>query len=177
MHDHLMCMSGRVAFLKGARNVACSVIALSASFSAHVADAQVKPPDPSTIKVAATSGAQVYAMTCAACHQSSGAGLPSQFPPLASEYVVGDPNKLIHIVLRGLTGEVEVEGEMFKGEMPGWAPALSDAQMAAVLSYIRSSFGNKASAITAESVARVRAQTASRTKPYTAAEIAAIRTP
>lgn len=157
--------------------VAKSVVVLSAILSANVAVAQVKPPDPSTIKVAATSGAQVYAMTCAACHQASGAGLPSQFPPLASEYVTGDPNKLIHIVLRGLTGEVEVEGEMFKGEMPGWAPALSDAQMAAVLTYIRSSFGNKASAITAESVAKVRAATTGRAKPYTAAEIAALKTP
>jgi mono/diheme cytochrome c family protein len=141
-------------------------------FVPGVSDAQVKPPDPSTIRVAATSGAQVYAMTCAACHQTNGAGLPAQFPPLGpSEFVTGDEQRLIHIVLRGLTGEVEVEGEMFKGEMPGWAPALNDAQVAAVLTYVRQSFGNKATPITAETVAKVRTASAQRQKPYTAAEL------
>lgn len=131
------------------------------------------PPDPSTMRVSGTlSGAQIYAMTCAACHQASGAGLPSQFPPLASsEFVTGGTSRLIHIVLRGLTGEVEVEGEMFKGEMPGWAPALNDSQVAAVLTYIRKSFGNSASAVTAEQVAAIRAASVARVKPYTAADL------
>lgn len=135
--------------------------------------AQERPPDPSTLKVSGTlTGAQIYAMTCVACHQLSGAGLPSQFPPLAgSEFVTGDEQRLIHIVLRGLTGEVEVEGEMFKGDMPGWAPALNDAQVALVLSYVRKSFGNNAPPITAERVAAVRAASALRKKPYTAAEL------
>lgn len=111
-------------------------------------------------------------MTCAACHQANGAGLAVQYPPLASsEFVTGDEQRLIHIVLRGLTGEIEVEGEMFKGEMPGWAPALNDAQVAAVLTYIRKSFGNTAAPITAEQVAKVRTASALRKKPYTAAEL------
>jgi len=147
------------------------------SVVASLAGAQVSPPDPSTLKVAATSGAQVYAMTCAACHQANGAGLAVQYPPLAfSEFVTGDEQRLIHIVLRGLTGEIEVEGELFKGEMPGWAPALNDVQVAAVLTYIRKSFGNTASAIAAPQVAAVRAATAQRTKPYTAIELAKLRT-
>ncbi|MGV3710579.1 MAG: c-type cytochrome [Gemmatimonas sp.] len=132
-------------------------------------------PDPATMKVSASlTGTQIYAMTCAACHQANGNGLPNQFPPLASEFVTGSEDRLIHIVLRGLTGEVEVEGEMFKGEMPGWAPALNDAQVASVLTYIRKSFGNNAPAVTAERVAAVRKSSASRTKPYTAAELANI---
>ena len=136
--------------------------------------AQVKLPDPTTLKISATlSGAQIYSMTCAACHQATGAGLLSQYPPLApSDFVTGNEQHLIHIVLRGLTGEVEVEGEMFKGEMPGWAPALSDAQVASVLTYIRKSFGNAAPPVTADKVAAVRTVTALRKKPYTAAEIA-----
>ena len=136
--------------------------------------AQVKPPDPTTLKISATlTGAQIYSMTCAACHQATGAGLPSQYPPLApSDFVTGNEQRLIHIVLRGLTGEVEVEGEMFKGEMPGWAPALNDAQVASVLTYIRKSFGNAAPPVTAVSVAAVRTASALRKKPYTAAEIA-----
>ncbi|MBC8087534.1 MAG: cytochrome c [Phycisphaerae bacterium] len=117
-------------------------------------------------------------MTCAACHQADGAGLGAQFPPLASsEYVTGDSQRLIHIVLRGLTGEIEVEGEMFKGEMPGWAPALNDAQVAAVLTYIRKSFGNNAPPVTAQQVEQVRTASALRSKPYTSAELPKLKAP
>ncbi|MEO7999355.1 MAG: cytochrome c [Gemmatimonadaceae bacterium] len=154
-------------------------VALATVVASSEMRAQVKPPDPSTIKIAGTlSGAQIYAMTCVACHQLSGAGLPSQYPPLASsEFVTGDEQRLIHIVLRGLTGEVEVEGEMFKGDMPGWAPALNDAQVALVLTYVRKSFGNNAPPITAERVAAIRAASALRKKPYTAAELSKLVTP
>ena len=139
-----------------------------------VARGQIKPPDPSTVKVAATaSGAQIFSATCAACHQADGAGMANQYPPLAgSEFVNGDAQRLIHIVLRGLTGEVEVAGETFKGEMPGWAPALNNAQVAAVLTYVRKSFGNNAPPVTAAKVAQIRTATVLRKKPYTAAEIA-----
>jgi mono/diheme cytochrome c family protein len=158
----------RVAVMFGATVVA------SASLRA-----QVKPPDPSTLKVSGTlSGAQIYAMTCVACHQVNGGGLPAQYPPLASsEFVTGNEQRLIHIVLRGLTGEIEVEGEMFKGDMPGWAPALNDAQVALVLTYIRKSFGNNAPPVTAERVAAIRAASALRKKPYTAAELPRLMTP
>lgn len=149
-----------------------AVLASAMFFTSSSVRAQTKPPDPTTLKVSASlSGAQIYAMTCGACHQANGNGLPAQFPPLASEFVTGNEQRLIHIVLRGLTGEVEVEGEMFKGEMPGWAPALNDAQVALVLTYIRKSFGNNAPPITADHVASVRAASAARTKPYTAADL------
>lgn len=153
--------------------IASTIVCASAMFFASSSlRAQTKPPDPTTLKVSASlSGAQIYAMTCGACHQANGNGLPAQFPPLASEFVTGNEQRLIHIVLRGLSGEVEVEGEMFKGEMPGWAPALNDAQVALVLTYIRKSFGNNAPPITADHVAAVRAASASRTKPYTAADL------
>jgi len=136
--------------------------------------AQGKPPDPSTLKVPSTlTGAQIYSMTCAACHQATGAGLPPQYPPLApSGFVTGSEDRLLHIVLRGLSGEVEVEGETFNGQMPGWAAALNDAQVASVLTYVRSSFGNKAGPVTAAQVAAVRKATALRKTPYTAQELA-----
>lgn len=158
-------------------DVACSLGVFGVLIATHTASAQVKPPDPATVKVAASAtGAQIFAATCAACHQADGNGVAGQFPPLAgSEWVNGDPDQLVHIVLRGLTGEVEVAGETFKGEMPGWAPALSNAQVAAVLTYVRSSFGNKASAIVATRVAQVRTATVTRKKPYTAAEIAKLK--
>ncbi len=148
---------------------------LSALLSApSLARAQVQPPDPTTVKVSGTlSGAQIFSITCAACHQANGAGLSPQYPPLApSDFVTGNEDRLIHIVLRGLTGEVEVEGEMFKGEMPGWAPALNDMQVASLLTYLRQSFGNHAPAVSEKRVAAVRAATASRKQPYTAAELA-----
>lgn len=160
--------------------LARAAVVIGATFVASTSlRAQVKPPDPSTLKVSGTlSGAQIYAMTCVACHQANGGGLPAQYPPLASsEFVTGNEQRLIHIVLRGLTGEVEVEGEMFKGDMPGWAPALNDAQVALVLTYIRKSFGNNAPPVTAERVAAIRAASALRKKPYTAAELPRLMTP
>ena len=152
----------------------CGTVLCGFAITPSLAPAQVNPPDPATIKISPTlTGAQIYSMTCAACHQATGAGLLAQYPPLApSDFVTGNEQRLIHIVLRGLTGEVEVEGEMFKGEMPGWAPALSDAQVALVLTYIRKSFGNTAPLVTADKVAAIRTATGLRKKPYTAAEIA-----
>ena len=157
---------------------ATALCTIAVMIAPSLARAQVKPPDPATIKISGTlTGAQLYSMTCAACHQGNGAGLPSQYPPLApSDFVTGNEQRLIHIVLRGLTGEVEVEGEMFKGEMPGWAPALNDAQVASVLTYIRKSFGNAAPPVTAERVGAIRAASALRKKPYTAADLAKLPT-
>ena len=153
--------------------VLCTVLCTPALVRAQA----VKPPTPTTVKVGATaSGAQVYSATCAACHQADGAGLPEKYPPLASSaFVTGDEQRLIHIVLRGLTGDIEVEGETFKGEMPGWAPALNNAQVAAVLTHIRKSFGNNAAPVTAAMVAKIRAASAMRKKPYTAPELAKLR--
>ena len=109
---------------------------------------------------------------CAACHQATGLGLPGAFPPLAgSEYVLGEEERVVRIVLRGLTGPVTVKGQTFNGAMPAWADQLSDAEIAAVLTYVRSSWGNSAEAITAEQVARERAATAGRTAPWTVGEL------
>ena len=121
----------------------------------------------------APSGAKVYSATCAACHQPTGSGLPEKYPPLAgSEIAGGDDERLIRIVLHGLRGEVEVQGEVFNGDMPGWGPSLSNAQIASVLTYVRSSWGNKASPIAATRVAEIRAATAKRKLPWTVMELA-----
>jgi mono/diheme cytochrome c family protein len=155
------------------------------SFAAARADAQRRggppekqvpiqkdPPMPASIPAATLDGKQIYALTCIACHQVNGEGLPDRYPPLAeSEWVQGDERRLLAIVLRGLTGEIEVQGEMVSGAMPGWAPLLNDTQVAAVASYVRSSFGNKAPPVTSAAVARVRTATASRKTPYTVGEL------
>ena len=121
-------------------------------------------------------GKQVYATTCAACHQATGEGVSGVFPPLAgSEWVTGDDAKLVRIVLHGVTGPIEVAGETFNGMMPGWGTTLKDPDIAAVLTYVRGTWGNKGTPITAASVAKIRAATSSRTTPWTAPELAAVK--
>src|SRR5439155_5056989 len=121
-------------------------------------------------------GKVVFSTTCAACHQATGEGVEGTYPPLAgSELANGDEAKLIRIVLHGLTGPVEVAGETYSGMMPPWGGILKDADVAAVLTYVRSAWGNKAAPVTAAKVAAIRAATASRTTPWTAAELAAIK--
>lgn len=98
---------------------------------------------------AAIDGRQVFAANCAACHQATGKGLPGVFPPLAgSEWVQGDERVLANILLHGLNGEIEVSGTVFRGAMPAFGQ-LSDAELAAVASFVRAEWGNKAPAIAA----------------------------
>src|SRR6478736_9413605 len=145
-----------------------------------------KPAPKPAAKAAATPAAQapaqgpdgkvVYSTTCAACHQATGEGVEGTYPPLAnSEIVNGDENKVIRIVLNGLTGPVEVAGETYSGMMPPWGGVLKDPEIAAVLTYVRSTWGNKGAPITASKVAAIRAATSSRTTPWTAAELANVK--
>jgi mono/diheme cytochrome c family protein/glucose/arabinose dehydrogenase len=109
-------------------------------------------------------GAEVYRREahCATCHQADGQGLPAaQFPPLAkSIWVTGRPERLIRLTLHGLMGPIEVNGVKYPGQVPMTAfKGLSDREIAGVLTYVRNSFGNRATAITPEQVARERAAT------------------
>lgn len=102
------------------------------------------------------AGATVYSTNCSSCHQADGKGLAGAFPPLAGNPVVtGDPKDLVHIVKYGLTGKVSVAGHDFNGVMPPWGSQLSDTQVADVVTYIRTSWGNTASAVTAADVTAV----------------------
>lgn len=130
------------------------------------------PPDPKVV------GKRLYTANCVACHQASGLGVGGQFPPLVeSEWVVGGgwhgDNHLVGILLHGLQGAVQVKGDTYNGAMPPWKQ-LKDDQIAAILTYIRSEWGNDAPLITAEQVAKVREETADRTEPYTQAQLQAI---
>jgi mono/diheme cytochrome c family protein len=120
---------------------------------------------------APVNGAAIFAGTCAACHQASGVGAPGMFPPLAgSEFVTGDEHRLARLVLHGLNGPVTVKGSTFNGQMPPWQQ-LSDAELAAVLSYVRSSWGNSAPAVAPDLVATERAATTSQAGPWTVQEL------
>lgn len=119
-------------------------------------------------------GKQHYGTTCVACHQAAGEGVPGTYPPLAgSDWVTGDQSRLAHIILHGVTGEMEVAGETYSGVMPGWGPMMTDEEIAAVMTYIRASWGNKAPPVKTETVAAARKQHSNRTAPWTVAELAA----
>lgn len=114
------------------------------------------------------AGGQAEYAVCATCHQQNGQGIAGTYPPLTgSEYVTGDPQRQIAIILHGLQGPITVEGQQYNSLMPGWGAQLSDEQIAAIATYERSSWGNSASAVTADQVAKVRSATSGRTEPWT----------
>lgn len=141
-----------------------------AYFIRYTPNADLADGDSRTPKSAATAlandpnlGANLYKKNCQACHQPTGAGLGAAFPPLAgSEWVQGDEETVAAIVLHGISGEIEVEGKTFKGVMPPFKGKLQPAEIAAVTTFIRSSWGNKAAPITAETVERIDGLTADR---------------
>lgn len=111
-------------------------------------------------------GKEVFG-TCIQCHQGDAKGLPDTYPPLVgSEYVTGDPRRLSAILLNGLEGPVTVNGKPFNGKMPAWKEQFNDQEIAALLTYVRSSFGNSAPAVDEKTVANVRKELEARSIPW-----------
>jgi mono/diheme cytochrome c family protein len=105
----------------------------------------------------AAAGAKVFATNCTGCHGANGAGQPGIFPSLvANPYVSGDPKRVIHTVKFGLTGKIVAKGVKYDGIMPPWSGALTDSQIADVISYVRTTWGNKGSMVTAAQVRAVK---------------------
>ena len=107
---------------------------------------------------AAADGKAIFNTNCSSCHQANGQGVPGTFPPLAGnpDITAADPSKVIGIVLHGLNAPITVKGTKYPGGMPAWRSQLSNAEVAAVLTYVRSSWGNKAAAVTEKDVAAVK---------------------
>lgn len=127
--------------------------------------AKVEPTGPVEVDMVAL-GKRMFAQ-CAACHQMSGQGVPGAFPPLVgSEWALGDEKRVVRIVLFGLQGPIEVEGGTFNGVMPAFGPKsgyrFSEQQIAAVLTYVRSEWGNDAPPVSVETVEEVLASLADR---------------
>lgn len=102
------------------------------------------------------AGGQVYSVYCTACHQRNGLGDMQRFPPLAaSEWVTGDKERLIKVLLKGLDGPIKVKGQSYNNVMPQHS-FLKDDEIAEVLSHIRSNFGNTSSSVSADEVLKVR---------------------
>jgi mono/diheme cytochrome c family protein len=114
-------------------------------------------------------------INCVACHQLTGEGELGKFPPLnKSEWVAGDKAtvaRLSRILLFGLTGDVTVRGNKFNGAMPGWGGQLKDYQIAAVLTYVRSNWENKAGPVFAKDVAAARSKVGVRQTAVTAGDL------
>jgi mono/diheme cytochrome c family protein len=122
----------------------------------------IKNPDPiddNLEKGELTEGAKLYNTYCAGCHQRDGMGAIGRFPPIAStDWVSGDKNRLIDIVVNGLEGNITVNGENYNNVMPPHHFMKND-ELATLLTYIRQNYGNSASPVTAQEVEKVRGKT------------------
>ncbi len=102
------------------------------------------------------AGEIVYKKYCISCHQADGGGVPNMSPPLIqASFVLGEKQPLIKIVLGGLKN-VSINDKTYNNPMPALGSVLKDKQIADVLTYVRNSFGNKASAVTAAEVKEAR---------------------
>ena len=119
-------------------------------------EGEEEPIDPAAMEIGKTQF-----LVCGACHGQNGEGVQGAGPPLAgSEWVTGPISNLIKIQLRGLAGPIEVKGVLYDNFVAGMAPMAyqTDEQIAGVLTYIRNSFGNEASAVKPEQVAALRGE-------------------
>jgi nitrite reductase (NO-forming) / hydroxylamine reductase len=133
-----------------------SLILSAGAWAQQVHQAEVAGASSLAAQVA--DGKKVFDSICAACHQADGKGLPGAFPPLAgSDYLLGNPDRAAHVVVFGLTGEVEVNGIKYNSVMPAMTQ-LSDKEIADALTFAMNSWGNKGGAVSATTVAAARAK-------------------
>jgi nitrite reductase (NO-forming) len=106
------------------------------------------------------AGKSLFAGTCSVCHQENGAGLPGVFPPLAgSDYLAShSKEEIVRIVLNGLTGPVKVNGQDYNSVMPPMSQ-LTDDEVANILTYVQTGFGNKGARVLKDEVTAIRAAT------------------
>ena len=125
-------------------------VALMAAIATSLSASSIETRVPALAATSsAPAGQKIYNANCSACHNANGTGESGVFPPLAGNpMVTGSPDKVI-----GLTGAATVNGKTYSGAMPAWKGKLSNADIADVITYIRSSWGNKADAVTETQVA------------------------
>lgn len=114
-----------------------------------------KPSAPLSQAELKTKGKTIFTANCVACHQAEGQGVPTVFPPIAkSDYLMADKQRAIEVLLKGLQGAVQVNGKPYNNVMP--AQTLTDEDIAAVLTFVRSSWGNGGDAVSPEEVKKIR---------------------
>jgi mono/diheme cytochrome c family protein len=118
-------------------------------------------------------GKALFSANCITCHQANGQGIPGQYPPLVGSEIVLGPalNHTIAIVLKGLQGPVTVEGRPFNNSMQAWEDQYTDQQIASILTYERSDWGNNGAPVTADMVKQVRDEIKDRKEQWTWAEL------
>ena len=118
------------------------------------------------------NGQNLYAQNCASCHGSNGEGISGAFPPLVnSEWVTEDKSIPIRILLHGLQGEIDVQGQTYQGVMPSFKARLSAAKIVAILNYLRSQSQDDLPEITQDDVIRIGKTYSEQTQPWTASEL------
>nr|WP_295923831.1 PQQ-dependent sugar dehydrogenase [uncultured Dyadobacter sp.] len=140
----------------GKANLSKPVETSSTSASAGTAKTKASVQSiPAAIKSSYLAGQVIYSKHCLVCHQADGGGVQNLNAPLVkTDYLLGDKDRLIQVILNGMGG-VDVNDEKYSNVMPSHS-FLSDKQIADVLTYVRNSFGNKASAVTSQQVAAAR---------------------
>ncbi len=125
--------------------------------AAHVASAQPRIASASTPALTNAQAESVYVANCSGCHGAVGQGAIDIAPPLAANpSVTGNSSSIIRIVLDGSAGPIKERGTTWTGSMPPWRGTLSNAQVAAVITYIRTSWGNKAGPVSERQVAAIK---------------------
>jgi len=118
------------------------------------------------------NGENLFSQNCASCHGSDAEGIGNGFPPLVdSEWLTGDKSTPIRILLHGLQGEIEVQGQTYQGIMPSFKARLSAAEIASILNYLRAQNQGEYPAITQDDVIQVSKKYGERTRPWTASEL------
>ena len=116
---------------------------------------------------------RLFTAHCASCHGADGKETEGGPPPLeGSRWLSGPESRVIKIVLHGVRGDIEVNGKNYNLEMPGFARVLSDADVAALVTFVRATWGALPEPVTEERVRRIRAATAERSDYWTAEELA-----
>jgi mono/diheme cytochrome c family protein len=131
----------------GKKVEAVSAEQLSAEIAKKLPDQPIEKEPP---------GKSIYKKNCLTCHQADGSGVPNMHPPLGpGSWIEKAPEELTAIMMKGLSGQIEVDGQVYKNHMPSHA-RLTDEELADVLTYVRSSFGNNLGPVTADQVKKVR---------------------
>jgi mono/diheme cytochrome c family protein len=135
-------------------------------------DRGAEPEDAATTDPSLLPARRLYRAHCSACHGKDGRGARRLFPPLTgSTWATGDPSLPIRVVLHGLEGTLTLDGVTYMNRMPPLGQRLSDSEVAAILTFVRASWGNRMGPVSAAEVGRVRAATRSRDRPYRVEEL------
>ena len=158
MYDHANRKKNYIS-LQGMRNLWLGLVCIiffacnSGNNNTPVAKSPSKKASPKEVKV---NGEMVYKKHCMECHQENGEGVPNIYPTLQNaEWVGADKDHLIEIIINGMTKAIVVDGIAYEDEMPK-ADYLTNKEIAAVLTYIRTSFAKVNDPISEVDVARTR---------------------